>query len=89
MIKAPFTPEQVERLNWYQTKSGWHPFTCGTIGCQETVNIEGHPPFKVSTTLIATEQGWKCPKCDYTQDWAHSFMVAHNFPTPNELIKNE
>ena len=26
---APWTPEQVEALNRYQTESGWHPFTCG------------------------------------------------------------
>ena len=26
------------------------------------------------TCLIATENGWLCPVCGYTQNWAHSFM---------------
>jgi len=25
------------------------------------------------TMLIATENGWICPVCDYKQDWAHDF----------------
>lgn len=27
-------------------------------------------------TLRATESGWVCPHCDYTQAWAHEFMVV-------------
>jgi hypothetical protein len=27
------------------------------------------------TNLIATEGGWICPVCDYTQNWAHNFMT--------------
>jgi hypothetical protein len=27
------------------------------------------------TSLIATENGWICPVCDYKQGWAHSFMA--------------
>jgi len=27
------------------------------------------------TNLIATENGWICPVCDYKQDWAHNFMT--------------
>ena len=27
------------------------------------------------TNLIATENGWICPVCDYTQNWAHNFMA--------------
>lgn len=25
--------------------------------------------------LVATEAGWTCPTCDYTQDWAWSWMA--------------
>ena len=72
MIKSPFTPEQVKKLNEYQ-EGGWmHPFTCG--GCS---NRDG---------LIATEAGWICPDCDYTQDWAHEFMLEPN-PLGNFLKK--
>ena len=27
------------------------------------------------TCLIATEEGWVCPVCDYKQNWAHDFMM--------------
>lgn len=27
------------------------------------------------TSLVATQFGWKCPVCDYRQNWAHSFMA--------------
>ncbi len=27
------------------------------------------------TNLIATKEGWKCPVCEYKQNWAHSFMA--------------
>lgn len=61
IIKAPFTPEQVEALNFFQTEFPWHPFTCG--GKQH----QGGSP-----VLLVTESGWVCPDqtCDYTQDWA-------------------
>lgn len=28
-----------------------------------------------STSLIATNNGWICPVCDYKQNWAHDFMA--------------
>lgn len=65
-IKAPFTPEQVAMLKRWQCNSTAHPFTCGK--CHETSN------------LIPTEAGWVCDYCDYTQDWAHTFMVDGSWP---------
>ena len=59
-MKAPFTPQQVEALNKYQNCGIWHPFTCGN--CRNV--------------LTATEKGWICSQCDYTQDWAHDFMLT-------------
>ena len=65
-LRAPFTPEQVEALNEYQ-QGGWmHPFTCGGT-CRERLGIEAE--------LVATEAGWVCETCDYTQDWAHPMMI--------------
>lgn len=61
-IKAPFTPIQVRNLNIYQNSSRVHPFTC----------VNNHEP---NNNLFATEEGWVCPYCDYTQDWAHKFMT--------------
>lgn len=46
-----------------------HPFTCAN-------RSEGHP-FRDGDygVLVATVDGWTCPDCDYTQDWAHTFML--------------
>lgn len=61
MAEAPFTPEQVESLNGFQKCGCVHPFTCGGDKCR--------------SDLVATEEGWVCPNCDYTQNWAHEFMA--------------
>lgn len=34
---------------------------------------------RCGANLIATEAGWICNECDYTQDWAHDFMANGNF----------
>lgn len=63
-MKAPFTPEQVAALNEFQ-KGPMHPFTCpgDKKHCYK------------DNVLVATEQGWVCACGEYTQDWAHDFMV--------------
>lgn len=60
-LRAPFTSAQVEAMNAYQEAGMFHPFTCG--------NDSRH------RNLVATEKGWICPDCDYTQNWAHPFMA--------------
>lgn len=60
-----FTPEQVKSLNEYQQAGVMHPFTCG--GDAKHLDGEG--------ILVATEDGWICPYCDYKQNWAHGFMM--------------
>lgn len=57
-------------LNAYQHDSGMHPFTCPhrRDGAHRTSTDLG--------VLRATAHGWVCPDCDYTQDWAHQFMVG-------------
>lgn len=59
-VESPFTEDQVKSLNAYQASKSCHPFTC---------ICGGH------TALIATKDGWICPKCDYKQKWAHKFMA--------------
>ena len=66
-VYAPFTPEQVKSLNGFQNSELWHPFTCGNDDCP-------HPPFEHSN-LVAREDGWHCPRCNYRQNWAHKFMA--------------
>lgn len=76
IIRAPFTPEQVEALNAFQWSAGMHPFTCGGE------HVPGSP------LLVARADGWHCTDpygedCDYRQDWAHPFMAdPEAWPTP-------
>jgi hypothetical protein len=85
LIRAPFTPAQVEALNRFQREGGMHPFTCGAP----------HWP------LVAETDGWHCPVrgCCYWQNWAHAFMAnpaawpkvsplaaeGQHGPTPDEI----
>jgi hypothetical protein len=64
-IRAPFTAEQVDALNEFQSRGGMHPFTCGN-------DHDG-----VHLVLIARADGWHCsePPCAYRQVWAHAFMA--------------
>lgn len=65
-----FTPEQVEKLAYNQTAGTLHPFTCPNRGDGKHTEAYGD-----RGALVATVRGWICPFCDYTQDWAHSFML--------------
>lgn len=68
MIKAPFDGRQVANLNRYQEFGAFHPFNCGH-------DHDG------PRRLVATPDGWVCPHidCDYTQEWAHSFMAEFSY----------
>jgi len=66
-IKTPFSNEQVKNLNEYQLSGAMHPFTCDNSDCR---GIEGSWGI-----LVATNDGWICTTCDYTQNWAHAFMA--------------
>ncbi len=88
-IHAPFTPEQVQALNEFQTgvpvDNPWavgHPFTCphrsdGGHG-QEGGDLG---------VLVATQAGWRCPHCGHTQDWAHASMAqTPDLPADQTLV---
>ena len=47
-----------------------HPFTCPNRGDGKHFDngID-------KGALIPTVRGWICQCCDYTQDWAHDFML--------------
>jgi hypothetical protein len=62
-----FTPEEVESLNAYQISGAFHPFTCGG----DRTDKDHHDG---EGLLIATEDGWHCPFCEYRQQWAYDFM---------------
>ena len=72
---APFTPTEVKTLNEYQTSGVWCPFTCRNEPCDGV--------------LVATEGGWTCPECSYTQDWAPAWMANGTWRGDQEVLKRE
>lgn len=62
-ITAPWKGWYVDALNRWQRAGFVHEFTCK--------NDHG----ELDRTLVATVNGWICPHCDYTQKWAHDFML--------------
>jgi hypothetical protein len=73
-IHAPFTEEQVASLNGYQSCGVMHPFTCGGTRGDKAHRAYAKRHGGDEGQLVATKDGWKCPVCDYCQDWAHAFM---------------
>lgn len=74
-----FTPEEVESLNAYQRAGVFHPFTCGGNRTDEA-HLDGEG------ILLATVDGWVCPYCDYTQDWAHPEMTDGSWRNSGTLM---
>lgn len=60
LTTTPWDAQTVRNLNQFQHQSGMHPFTC----------VDATHP-----VLVATANGWRCERCAYTQNWAHSFMA--------------
>lgn len=77
-VVAPWSLDQVHALNRYQRLGYVHEFTCP--------HEHGEPGKYV---LRATPNGWHCPRCDYTQDWAHDFMAdeARHPQNPIDVLK--
>lgn len=85
VVVAPFTPEQVFALDRYQRSDGpWamHPFTCANRGDSKHGRYDGD-----LGTLVPTTRGWICRNCDYTQNWAHTFMCDTPSPLSPVQIK--
>jgi len=82
LINKPFTKEQVLNLNDWQKSRQMHPFTCTSGNRTDEKHLDGEG------VLVAIEDGWICPYCDYTQDWAHKFMSLP-VPEPHNLFKQK
>ncbi|MDA8153994.1 MAG: hypothetical protein M0003_15005 [Acidithiobacillus sp.] len=68
LIEAPWTAEQIETLNRLQRGELYaHPYTCPHRG-----DVPHHDNGHDTGCLVATKNGWWCPDCGYTQDWAHA-----------------
>jgi hypothetical protein len=80
-IEAPFNIDVVQALNEYQTSTGdsrpMHPFTCGNRS-EPGHSSEGGD----LGLLVATDDGWVCPFCEYTQQWSHAFMADRKAGIP-------
>jgi hypothetical protein len=72
VVRAPFAPAQAESMNGYQHSGAGHEFTCGNDACREA---HGDP-------LQASEDGWLCDSCGYTQNWAWGFMADGSWREP-------
>lgn len=87
--QSPFTLAQVQLLNERQCHVEsvgpfglFHPFTCpdrSNPGHGDEAGDRG--------VLIATESGWICPYCGYTQDYAYTAMVTPSTPLPPEAME--
>jgi hypothetical protein len=74
----PWSAEQVDALNRYQTSGRFHPFTCGNNRTDDIHRAYQKEHGGDFGQLVATETGWVCPVpgCGYKQDWAHGAMLA-------------
>ena len=64
--KTVFTLDEVKSLNAFQRAGVRHPFTC--VYGRDANHLDGEG------VLLATERGWVCLYCEYTQDWASATM---------------
>jgi hypothetical protein len=90
-ITTPWTAEQVADLNAHQRSGRFHPFTCG--GDRGDAAHRAYAAENGDTDdglLVAYEDGWRCPVCDYHQAWAWAGMAAPEFApevTPLDRLK--
>jgi hypothetical protein len=64
-VKAPWSKDQVESINAYQSSKFIHPFTCGSE------IVHKYPESILEADLYALH----CKKCSYLQSWVYSFMA--------------
>ena len=78
MHKNTWDQETIEKLNDYQRNGHFHPYTCGSGNRGDEAHRKYADEYKDPDwgLLVATENGWKCPVCDYTQDWYHGASVT-------------
>ncbi len=92
---APWTAEQVEKLNEYQNCEWVHEFTCpnhNDFDHQQSVTVivpanaadmEDGTTVAIGGQLVARLDGFHCFVCGYHQTWAHDFMLFGAPPRPS------
>lgn len=79
---AKFTEEEIKSFNEYQLSGIFHPFTCGSGRRTDKDHLDGEG------LLVLGEGGLRCPYCDYTQQWAHEFMLNGSWKETEDKMKN-
>jgi hypothetical protein len=79
-IRAPWPQKTVDALNAFQDRGLLHPFTCGGNRCDDAHKAYAAEHGGDYGQLVATPNGWKCPVCDYRQDWAHEVKIGNQTP---------
>jgi hypothetical protein len=74
--RPPWSRPEVESLNLCQKSGRVHPFTCGNDECRGKIHLGSR------VDLEAREDGWFCPYCEFTQNWAWSFMTNYEWREP-------
>lgn len=81
-ISAPFTDDEVRKINEWQRQGKFHPFTCCSPDDIEECSRKGkevngeYIEGSTSGILVATNDGMICPCGKYTQDWVYSYMLS-------------
>ncbi|WP_434032768.1 hypothetical protein [Cupriavidus sp. a3] len=82
-IRAPFTDDQVQKLNENQVGLGGpvlRAFICRN-SADHRHGVEGGAP----GILIATKYGWVCPHCNFKRDWAFAIMATRLTRPPTAI----
>ncbi len=69
-FSSQFSSDQLRALNQSQRSGRFHPLTCGGSRSDSAHRVyaaaHNDPDYGV---LVATDEGWKCPVCGYSQSW--------------------
>ena len=88
---APWTDEQVAKMNEWQACGRVLEFTCPdrhrrTVSVATAVeafaSLHRVPTKAPTRALVATREGMVCTTCGYTQDWALASMLNGAPPNP-------
>jgi len=77
-----FTDDQIKSFNDFQHSGMFHPFTCGSGRRTDKDHLDGEG------LLVLTPDGLRCPYCEYTQQWAHEFMLNGSWKETEDKMRN-
>jgi hypothetical protein len=81
---SPWTPEEVLNLEAWQACTWVHPYTCGPCRDADPTDRDRLSMWRSDHPLVPTVNGWRCPTCNYRQNWCYGPMVYGPPPNPFE-----